>query len=337
MFVVACGDPTEQETDTSLTVDTTPLSFTAEGGTETLTVTSTLEWTATSGAPEWLTVTPNADKTEFTATTTANDGGERQTTITVSNGTGTPKVIEVSQAGVPEVDTSLTVDTTPLSFTEEGGTETIAVTSELEWTATSSATEWLTVTQNAEKTNFEVVAAANEGEARSATITVDNGNGEPKVIDVSQEASTLITFIGAKGFYWEPFGDSGDFSLHLWSHPVNEYDMATGEGYKLELSVLSAIPTNIDVVELAAGDYTATSEITSMAVRIGRNKSGMPEAKYVDENNASTDLWIVGGTMKIEGTTAEYTITFNFDLEDADNTPRNLKGKFTGTIEKLPY
>ncbi len=113
--------------------------------------------------------------------------------------------------------------------------------------------------------------------------------------------------------------------------------MATGEGYKLELSVLSAIPTNIDVVELAAGDYTATSEITSMAVRIGRDKSGMPEAKYVDENNASTDLWIVGGTMKIEGTTAEYTITFNFDLEDADNTPRNLKGKFTGTIEKLPY
>lgn len=329
----ACDDK-DPAKDPALTVDTTPLTFVAAGDTKTITVTSDFDWTATP-SESWLTVTPNADKTNFTATATANDGDQRTATITVDNGADTPKVINVTQNKL--ADPTLTVDTTPLNFLKEGDDLMIEVTSELDWTVVSSEPSWLGVIPSSDKTSFSVIAEANEGDTRTATITVDNGADTPKVINVTQETAYL-TFIGAVGMN---FGanwmnaEVGEFYFEAWSAPLNSFNQLTGEGYKIDgLTVYSAISEAMDVVDFAAGEYTVvfvTNTVDPMTIPSAAN---MPATVSYVAPGATTPetLSIVGGTMKVEGTVANHTIFFDFELKDSSEATRQLKGKFTGVI-----
>ena len=89
-----------------------------------------------------------------------------------------------------KVDPSLDIKPSSLSFTAEGGTETVTLTvSEAKWTAQSSES-WASVSPSGgDPGNIEVkvTAAANSGEARSATITFSAGSVQ-KTLSVSQQA-----------------------------------------------------------------------------------------------------------------------------------------------------
>lgn len=91
---------------------------------------------------------------------------------------------------------TLTASPTALSFQQSGGTRTVAVTSNVNWTATSSAS-WLTISPNSgtESSSMVVTATANNtNSARSATITLTGSNGvSPRTITVTQAGITQYT------------------------------------------------------------------------------------------------------------------------------------------------
>ena len=103
MYVLPTVCPTGTTPSYNLTVNPTSLSYTANGESKTINVTSNTSWTATSSA-SWLTVSPasgsnNGTITAVAATNTSTQ--QRTATITVS-GTGvSSQTISVTQAGAP--------------------------------------------------------------------------------------------------------------------------------------------------------------------------------------------------------------------------------------------
>lgn len=84
----------------------------------------------------------------------------------------------------------LNVDTTPITTAYSGGTETLFVQSNCPWTATSSNSAMITITESgATQLSFNV-SENSEPDARTANITISYGNGDKKVITVTQNALT---------------------------------------------------------------------------------------------------------------------------------------------------
>ncbi|MBQ2575585.1 MAG: T9SS type A sorting domain-containing protein, partial [Bacteroidales bacterium] len=129
-------------------------------------------------------------------------------------GSGITRTISVTQAGVSY---NLTVNPTSLSYTADGESKTVTVTSNTSWTATSSA-NWLTVSPASGSNNGTItaVAASNTStQQRTATITV-SGSGITRTISVTQAgAPTAIDEEVAEGISVYPNPTSGMFTVGL--------------------------------------------------------------------------------------------------------------------------
>ena len=84
----------------------------------------------------------------------------------------------------------LEVDTAPITTSYTGGTESLFVQANCPWTATSSNSAMITITESgASQLTFNVSQNA-EPDARTANVTILYGNGDKKVITVTQNALT---------------------------------------------------------------------------------------------------------------------------------------------------
>jgi len=123
----------------------TPLNqnVTSSSGTTSFNVDSNIEWTSSSDQ-KWCTVTPSGNENgTITATYEANtESGSRTANITVSGSGVNEVVVTVTQLG-----TASALIVTPLNqnVTSSSGTTDFAVTSNVDWTASSNVT-WCTVT-----------------------------------------------------------------------------------------------------------------------------------------------------------------------------------------------
>lgn len=90
----------------------------------------------------------------------------------------------------PETPTTLSASPTTLSFTDQGGTQSLTIASPATWSINSSAA-WCYAKQTSGvkgTTTVEVVATANTGKDRSATLTLTASGCNPLSISVSQAA-----------------------------------------------------------------------------------------------------------------------------------------------------
>jgi hypothetical protein len=90
---------------------------------------------------------------------------------------------------------TLSVSPSTITFQQSGGTQSVDVTTNVNWTATSSAS-WLTIspTSGTESGTIIISAAANNSSSsRTATITISGGSGvSSQTITISQAASSGI-------------------------------------------------------------------------------------------------------------------------------------------------
>ena len=175
---VACNE-NEEPKDGPITVNPESLEFVAAGETKSVTVTGK-NWDVTKDA-EWISVTKADDK--ITVVVGVNEAEEeREGVITVKNNEET-KTVSVTQAAAEPVDTSLEVDPDELLFDVAGGTETVTVTSVLEWDATTE-NDWIEIVKG--DGSFTVTVQANTSlDALEGAITVSNGENE-KTVTVEQ-------------------------------------------------------------------------------------------------------------------------------------------------------
>ena len=173
----------------ALSVSPAALNVAAAGGPATVTVTSNVGWT-TGVSSSWLTVSPSSGTNNgvITVTVAANTTtGVRTGDIAVYNG-AVSDTIRITQAAAP----ALTVSADTLSFEAAGGTQSVSVSSNTEWTADSDAT-WITVApaSGANNGTLTVTAAANPGYARADTVSVFAGGFVRKIL-VTQAAAQQI-------------------------------------------------------------------------------------------------------------------------------------------------
>jgi len=168
----------------------TPLNqnVTSSSGTTSFNVDSNIEWTSSSDQ-KWCTVTPSGNENgTITATYEANtESGSRTANITVSGSGVNEVVVTVTQLG-----TAPALIVTPLNqnVTSSSGTTDFAVTSNVDWTASSNVT-WCTVTPSG--TGNGIIKATyqenTEAGSRKANITVSGPGVSAHVVTVTQSGT----------------------------------------------------------------------------------------------------------------------------------------------------
>ena len=210
-LLVSCGGSSDDPVNTEpvLTANPTSLSFTSDGGTQTVNVVSSID-PGINCKDSWITVTKGAysgQNVQLTVTVAANTTTSARTGRISVNGDKKTVTIEVNQAVVTY---PLEVDKTSVSFTYAGGSEMLTATSTSAISIGGGA-DWCSAkagTQSSDrKTEITVLAGPNlTGSTRNATFKLSCG-GESKTVTVSQPALGTIATASATALTQESIYD----------------------------------------------------------------------------------------------------------------------------------
>lgn len=176
----------------TVTVSKASINYEATAGSNSFDITSTSSWTIT--CPEqWITLSTMNGTGDATVTVTASantSGIQRTASISVSDNV-TTKTITVTQSS-----DMLTVSAGSMQVeSSEGSTASFNITSNVNWTITSSQ-PWLTASTNSGNGNstIQLTATANpDASERTATVTVTNGTIQRQitVVQAAKPSGTL--------------------------------------------------------------------------------------------------------------------------------------------------
>lgn len=212
-------------------VDSASLTFEAAGGTQNVNVNANVTVTA-SASESWVTVSPataQSGKTAFAITAAAYTGSDaRNAMVTFSGGDAESVTVAISQNPAAFITPSNTAVTAPAEGTEV----TVSVTSNVNWTAASSA-DWVTVSPaSGQNADIKIAVAANSAtEKRNATVTL-TGDKASATINVEQDAAVVNEKLLAM---WR-CDDATYVESHSpdWStEGANDYSHGTGKGIAL--------------------------------------------------------------------------------------------------------
>jgi endo-1,4-beta-xylanase len=166
---------------------------TGAGGTSPFQISPTGNWSATSSAPSWLSVSPSQGTSgTYTLTTSATpntSAASRSGTVTITGG-GVNKTISVVQPPV-----SLLAEPMLATVAAGGATQTLHVYSNLgAWSASvTSGASWLSITGassgSANGTLSFAVAANGTGHDRTGTIAITGANAPTRTVTVIENAA----------------------------------------------------------------------------------------------------------------------------------------------------
>ena len=192
-----------------LTVSPGNISPTNAAGNTSIAVSSNVSWTA-SESVSWLTISggSGSNNGSFTINHTANTStSPRTATVTVSGAGVSNQTITVTQAGAT-VTNFLTVSPSSISPTSSAGNTSIAVSSNVSWTASESIS-WLTISGGSGSNNglFTINHTANNNAgSRTATVTVSGSGVSNQTVTVTQAGSSTTP-----PYTWIPTNQSGVF------------------------------------------------------------------------------------------------------------------------------
>ncbi len=341
MFALASCEETPGTTDEAkLTL--TPPSFDIPAGDQTVTKTvaveATGEW-AIGDCPEWITpkdVTATGFSIDIEPYIDGTDPS-RVGNIVVEMGAITKQVTVTQAVYTTPVDPEITIDPDSFEFDHEGGTESFAVESELDWTVRSNNT-WITATKTND-TTFSVEVDPNDAadaDERTGTVTVDNGT-ETATLTITQTAppvdrGTQLTY--GKGLHMTEIRAKVTYHYFELNFAQVETNMSyepkgTGSGYNLFLRAYTDVPAGTTQWELAEGTYTFST--TRGPLTLFDNGYGDGCWLQTAKNGAwESDLGVAAGsTMTVSGNSTDgYDI--DFSIVQSDETV--LKAYYTGMI-----
>ena len=199
---------------------------------------------------------------------------------------------------------TLSVSPTSLSYTVNGESKIVTVTSNTSWTATSSAS-WLTVSPASGSNNGTITARASANTAssqRTATITVSANGVSPQTISVTQAGTSGVEPVDGSAFTYD-FESCTAWAVDNFS-PCSTYD---GDG-----SVTGGIQDVSFTNSGYKGSYIAFQNGTANGFTAhGGTKFGC--CMYAT-NGANNDWFITPALIITNGT------TFSFWARSANNT-----------------
>jgi len=193
-LTLSCQEPEPEPTPVTLSANPSSLTFEAQGGSQTLTITTGIKPTV-SCSDAWISLKEgdfSANTLKLTVTAAENTGTTTRSTSIRVIGDKQSLMVAVSQ-GIPQV--KLSVDKTSVAFDRFGGENTLTVTSSQQ-PSVSTDVSWCGVKvgtiDNNHKTQVAVFAGANRStSAGSGTITIQCGT-EKVTVKVTEDAFTEI-------------------------------------------------------------------------------------------------------------------------------------------------
>lgn len=173
-FVTSCGEELDDKYEylaiiPELSVSESSLSASGDKQTLSIEINCNSFWTATSNS-NWIHMDSNGGKGRgslyLKVDANPSATAERQDYVSVSDGINTIKII-VTQAPVPA---AITVSKSNLDFTYKGGSSSVSIESNVEWTASSDAS-WCTLSKTTSGITVNV-QSNNSYSSRSANITI---------------------------------------------------------------------------------------------------------------------------------------------------------------------
>ena len=276
------GGSTQPQPQTTITLTTTALNFTTEGGSQNVTFTSSGEWTAqvlNDRANDWCKLTPAsgaAGNGQITVTAAANaTTDERSASIILKSGT-VQKTIKVTQ----KQKDALTVTASKFEVAAEGGTVAIEVKANVDfsYSVDGASQSWIKYqTTRAMKTSTLVfdIAENDSRDKRQGTVTISSG-ALKEVVTIYQEGAKPTIVISK-----------------------SEYVIDSEGG-----SVAVEVKSNVDVSVELPSDVEWLSESTTRAMSTNTYYFDVAENTGYDQRSATIVF-----TNKADNLTEEVTIT----------------------------
>ena len=193
-----------------LSVNTEPISATAEGRTRDINIDANISWQASCDA-DWVTITPtNGEKGLSNIMVKVDENAKttvRETVVKVFNSEyNVEKQIAISQEAFGPV---LDVDHESISATAEGRTRDINIDANISWRASCDA-DWVTITPTNGKQGFSiltvVVAPHTNTTSRKTVIKVSNSVYDiEKQITISQDAMPVNAILYTSSYKVTPY------------------------------------------------------------------------------------------------------------------------------------
>ena len=174
------------------------LNFDSGAGSQTVTVSANVKFTAVSDHPQWCAAKALNDKTDnLVISVTKNESSdERMATLTISANGEKDVVITVTQAGATSVISAyleVDADNLHLNFGSGIRSQTVTVSANVAFTAVSDHPEWCAAkVLNEETDNLVISVSKNESlDNRMAKLTISTANGERNVVITVIQASAM--------------------------------------------------------------------------------------------------------------------------------------------------
>ncbi len=187
-FEILCsGEIPDDELTVSAVTD-----FDADGETQTVNVTSNIDWTVAENS-DWISVTPSngSNNGSFTITATENTTTSTRTATVTVTGNDITRIIDIYQEG-QSIDDELTVSDIT-DFDADGETQTVTVTSNIDWTVTEN-NDWISVAPSNGSNNGSFTITVDENTStneRSGSVTVA-GSDITRLIVINQMGATTM-------------------------------------------------------------------------------------------------------------------------------------------------
>ena len=226
---------------------------------------------------------------------------------------------------------------------EEGDVVTLKITSNSEWSVTKAEQDtWITAIDpengNGDK-EVKVTIAKNDGDARTATLTVSLSNGDlSREVSITQAAAAIDTDIFElekidASYFGYPFPEllQGNYSLFFsLTHPD------TGEMFELIYIDLNAEVTDRDTLLPADGTYEGALSGDMNTFNIGWQRSDgyWASSAYIPLVQEGPEYYypVDGGTVTVSHTGDTYTIYMDLTVAMHDRQER-VKARYVGEIE----
>lgn len=282
---------------------------TANGGSRTITVTSSGQWSASvsSSATSWLHISRSTGTTGQTCIITCDpqpDFSSRSGSVTFSCGASASQTVSVVQSGQ---EYSITVDPEEISCSSNKYTGSFSITANCDWTISTDG--WIHTnveSGSGDQSNITVIVDANTGGARTGSIAVNEEDGHTtSTITVSQSAAPSQFKATPRAINWKY--DSND-------------NYANKQSWQVEFKGGSANKTlsNVNVIVQSMDSGTLIEELVkNQTVTVPANQTvylGLNDTEFT--NPAKAQLPYDGFTVNDD----PYTITVWGDGLSAEET-----------------
>ena len=286
---------TQSAANVIFSVDKNEFNVASTGESFSIKVTHNIGYKITS-MPEWVkqmnkTASGNIDTYTFKAEANSSTA-TREGVIVFCNDNNECVPVNIKQNGA---NTTLSISPASMAFTAKAESKTFSVTSNTEWTATSSAS-WAKLSATSGNGNAQVtitVEANNRGIARTATITLKTTNGKTATVKITQEAADLIFEIDNYSFYIA--SDAGTFKLKV-KHNV-DYTISQPEWMNM---VAKTTDGDTDTLTFNVLRNSGFKREENIIFDTYKSRTFVSVTQYGSKKNGGNDDTTTGGEITVE-------------------------------------